>query len=175
MNTSLTQQVIFDFSTPEALRAWRSIDDGVMGGRSRSQIMAGPEGSAIFAGIVSLENNGGFASVRSGAGRWDLAGFDGIILRVRGDGKRYGFNIRLSELFLPLRYELTFDTEPDRWQRVTLPFEAMRAMAFGTPLPLAPDLNPRRIRSFGFIIADAQAGPFRLEISAISAYREGGA
>ena len=44
---------------------WRNVDDVVMGGVSSSSMRI-EEGVAVFKGEVSLENNGGFASVRSG-------------------------------------------------------------------------------------------------------------
>lgn len=167
------ERMLFSFDRPDDLRGWRTVDDVVMGGRSGSYIVPTAEGTALFEGVLSLENNGGFASVRSGSARYDLRGFDGIRLRVRGDGRRYGFNVRTAELFQPLRYEETFDTAPGRWQIVSIPFAALRARAFGTDLP-APPPGLRSIRSFGFIIADKQAGHFRLEIAWIRAYREGG-
>src|SRR5690606_39501342 len=51
------------------------------------------EGIAVFQGTLSLENNGGFASVRSGAIEQDLGKTHGVVVRVRGDGKTYQFRI----------------------------------------------------------------------------------
>ena len=56
---------LFDFSDPRAAEAWRAIDDRVMGGVSRSRLRHDRAGHAVFEGDVSLERNGGFASVRS--------------------------------------------------------------------------------------------------------------
>ena len=56
--------------------AWPSIDDVVMGGRSHSEMVI-EDGVAAFRGVVSLENNGGFASVRSNPADHDLAGLTG--------------------------------------------------------------------------------------------------
>jgi len=52
------------------------------------------QGTLEFKGIVSLENNGGFASIRSGTANYDLSDFEGLLIRVRGDGHRYAFNLR---------------------------------------------------------------------------------
>ena len=43
---------------------WTIVNDGVMGGLSSSEIIETEEKTLIFSGLVSLENNGGFASVR---------------------------------------------------------------------------------------------------------------
>jgi hypothetical protein len=36
----------------------------------------------------ATERNGGFASVRTEAGNYDLSGHEALVLRLRGDGKR---------------------------------------------------------------------------------------
>jgi monofunctional biosynthetic peptidoglycan transglycosylase len=72
--------------------AWRIVNDGVMGGVSASRV--GRAGDALrFAGEISLENNGGFASMRrpfDAAQGGEAAGF---LLRVRGDGNRYRLRV----------------------------------------------------------------------------------
>ena len=45
---------------------WGIVNDGVMGGISQSNIYLNEANNIIFAGNVSLENNGGFASIRRG-------------------------------------------------------------------------------------------------------------
>jgi hypothetical protein len=55
---------LFDFTDPSATSAWHAIDDREMGGISRSTLPHDPAGHAAFEGTVSLEQNGGFASVR---------------------------------------------------------------------------------------------------------------
>ena len=94
--------------------AWPNIDDPVMGGRSRSR-MSLEDGVAVFAGAVSLENNGGFASVRSRPAEHPLAGFEGVALRVRGDGKTYKMRLRATETFDGVSYQASFATQPGRW------------------------------------------------------------
>jgi hypothetical protein len=55
---------LFDFRPESNLDSWRIVDDVVMGGRSDGRFYIGDEGHAVFNGIVSLENNGGFSLVR---------------------------------------------------------------------------------------------------------------
>jgi hypothetical protein len=52
-----------DFSRPDAAHGFRVINDGVMGGVSTSRLSQ-TDGALLFEGIVSVENNGGFASFR---------------------------------------------------------------------------------------------------------------
>lgn len=56
--------LIFDFNTKSDLSNWRVVNDGVMGGTSRSKFYLNSKGHGCFDGTVSLENNGGFCSVK---------------------------------------------------------------------------------------------------------------
>ena len=90
----LTAVVIFDFSPPGKADAWRIINDGVMGGLSRSEMILTEDSTAVFRGVLSLENYGGFASVRSAPAEFDLGAYEGIELRVMGDGRSYQIRLR---------------------------------------------------------------------------------
>lgn len=159
---------LFDFGSGDS--SWGSIDDRVMGGISQSR-MSINEGVARFEGVVSLENNGGFASVRSPAERRDLSAFDGLVLRVRGDGNTYGVRLRTTAAFDGVSYQADIAPRAGEWIEVMLPFDAFRAVFRGRPVPGHSPLDPRRIQTVGFIIARKQAGPFLLETAWIRAYR----
>lgn len=81
------QTVLFDFSNKDANMQWQTVNDGVMGGRSEGRFRILKDGMLEFYGMLSLENNGGFASVRSKPRKLDLQKDDSIIARVRGDGR----------------------------------------------------------------------------------------
>ena len=73
--------LLWSAERPELLE-WGPLDDVVMGGVSRSTFVTG--GSyATFSGVVTSENNGGFAGCRSRALRpaLDLRRFEGLRLR----------------------------------------------------------------------------------------------
>jgi monofunctional biosynthetic peptidoglycan transglycosylase len=57
-------KIVFDFSTASHAAGWQIVNDAVMGGVSDGEFRLA-KGVAIFSGNISLENNGGFASVRS--------------------------------------------------------------------------------------------------------------
>ena len=166
---AMGESVVFDFSSGG--ESWTSIDDVVMGGRSASEMVI-EGGLARFRGHVSLENNGGFASVRSAVGHHDLSAFDGIRLRVIGDGRSYGFRLRTDPGFDGVSYQAAFATEAGRTTDVRLPFAAFEPRYRGRQVPGHPALDPARIRSFGLIIAERQSGPFELRIESIAGYGE---
>jgi monofunctional biosynthetic peptidoglycan transglycosylase len=160
---------IFTFDNESDSRRWPATSDGVMGGISQGQSDITPDGTLRFFGNVSLENNGGFSSIRSLEEERDLSAYDGILIRVRGDGNRYALNLRTDIRIRAGSYRVKFDTEADKWLELFLPFADFRATSFGVELPDAPPLDARKIRSFGLLISDKQSGPFRLEVDWIKA------
>lgn len=158
---------IFDFRVPSL--PWTPIDDAVMGGRSRSRFLV-LDGVAIFEGTLSLANGGGFASVRSPAGPWDLSGATGIELDVRGDGRRYKLNLKPSAAFDGVQYQAAFETAAGRREVVRLPFTGFVPRLRGRLVPDAPPLDPARVAAFGLVVADGREGAFRLGIERVATY-----
>ena len=64
--------VIFDFDKDSNLKNWKIVDDVVMGGKSSGHFELNDDGHAVFYGNISLENNGGFSSVRYQPDRIEL-------------------------------------------------------------------------------------------------------
>jgi monofunctional biosynthetic peptidoglycan transglycosylase len=118
---------------------------------------------------VRLENNGGFASVRSTPVRENLAGLTAFVLWVRGDGRRYKFSVRTRAGFDAPLYQCSFTTKKGEWEEHRLAFSDFVPTFRGRVLTDVPPLNPEDVTSVGFLIADEQAGPFRLEIGWIQA------
>lgn len=162
--------LVFDFTKPDDRNQWRPINDTVMGGVSASQLETTKEGFALFTGTVSLENNGGFASLQSKPSAYDFIGYEGIAIRVKGDGKRYKFSLK-SNIFLDSpRYEAAFTTDQGVWATVTIPFNTLVPTFRGRVLTNETPLDISKVKSFSFLISDKQAGPFRLEIDWVKAY-----
>ncbi len=162
--------VVFDGS---AGLEWRVVNDGVMGGLSESRMIETPDRTALFEGRLSLENNGGFASVRAPLGPVDLSRFTGLSVRVRGDGRRYLLRLRTDDRFDGIAYQASFDADAGGWRTVDLPFSSFEPTFRGRTLPDAPRLDPGAIRQIGFMIADKKAGAFRLEIESVHAIAPG--
>jgi len=148
---------LFDFTTRPN---WYTVDDDVMGGVSSSEARIIDE-NLSFSGMMSLENNGGFSSVRSEWIPIDLSDYDGILLRVLGDGKTYRLRIRSAETGPNISYNASFETTPDSWEIFYFPFADMEPTYFGTVVDV-DKLNTSRISSFGFMLSDKQPGEFEL-------------
>ena len=166
-----TNKTLFNFETATHSPAWDVVTDGVMGGVSASQFQVLTNGGAVFSGTVRLENNGGFASVRSTPVRENLAGLAAFVLRVRGDGRRYKFSARTGVGFDSPLYQCSFTTKQGEWEEHRLAFSDFVPTFRGRVLTDVPPLDPAGVNSVGFLISDKQAGPFRLEIGWIKAAR----
>lgn len=164
---------LFDFEDPGLAGAWEAVGDPVMGGISTGRLLPIPGGHARFTGMVSLDRGGGFASIRSAPGLFDLSAHEGLLLEIRGDGRVYKLALRTDPWFDAVAYQIRFVTRAGDWEAVRLPLAGFRATWRGRPVPGAPPLEPSRVSSFGLLLGDGQAGPFQLEIASIRAYRSG--
>ena len=153
--------MIFDFRSGS--EPWRSINDVVMGGASSSEMVVF-DGVAAFRGELSLAGGGGFASVRSDPRDLDLSDFTGLVLRVRGDGKRYKLRLRTTASFDGVSYQAPLQPSAGVWQEVAIPFAAFEPVFRGRPVPDHPPLDRSQVKTVGLLISDRQAGPFRIEI-----------
>lgn len=161
-------RILYAFEDPSSVSDWSAIDDGVMGGMSRSRLRHDPAGHARFEGVVSLERNGGFASVRAQPGGVARPGATHYVLVVQGDGKRYKLSVRCDDDFDGLNHQIAFEPPTGQWATVHLPVAAFRATFRGRNVVGAPPLDPARARQLGLMIADRQAGTFALAVRSIS-------
>ena len=164
-----SEKILFDFQTATHYPAWQIVNDDVMGGLSTSRFQYLTNGGAVFSGAVSLENNGGFASVRSSPVRENLRGLDTFVLRVRGDGRRYKLTVRIESGFDAPIYQCTFPTKRGEWQEHRLLLKDFVPTFRGRVLTDVPPLDPAKVTSIGFLISEKQDGPFQLEVAWIKA------
>jgi monofunctional biosynthetic peptidoglycan transglycosylase len=156
--------IVSTMHVPLDATPWLNINDVVMGGVSTGQVRD-EDGVLVFSGQLSLENRGGFASVRRPV---DPPPDDTVLLRleVRGDGRRYQFRIRQDTRFDGAAWRQFF-TASASWQVIELPLAGFEPVFRGTPIAGAGPVEAKRIQQIGFMLADKQAGPFRLEIRSI--------
>lgn len=166
------ERVLVDFSAAGEQDRWIVVTDTLMGGRSSGAWAIGPERTASFRGLLRIGEFGGFVSARCAPRHFDLTGYEGIAVRIRGDGRTYRLRLRHEERFESIAYQANFTAAPgDDWITVRLPFRGFIAAHHGSILPDAAPLDPAEIRQIGVMIADPPEGEFRLEIDWIKAYR----
>ena len=166
------ETMITDFSNNERIQMnWRITDDSVMGGRSQGLFEITEQGVMEFKGILSLENNGGFSSIRSGEVNLDLSNSTGISLRVKGDGRTYQMRLGTDARYISwdVSFSAKFQTKRDSWVNLRIPFDTFKAGFRGRSLgDIAFD--PSKISRLGILLGDKKPGSFRLEIDSISTY-----
>lgn len=160
---------LFDFSGAANEPGWTAVNDGVMGGVSRGGAKL-VDGSLHFRGILSLENNGGFSSIRSGGATRDLSAATAIVLRVKGDGRTYRLQLATNAQYRRSRisYQAEFPTRRAEWTEARVPLAALVPMFRGQTLS-GPPLDLSRIEEIGLSLADGNPGAFALEIDWIRA------
>ena len=160
---------LFGFSGAADEPGWTAVNDGVMGGVSRGGAKL-VDGRLHFRGILSLENNGGFSSIRSGGPTRDWSALKVIVLRVKGDGRTYRLQIATNAQFRSSRisYQAEFTTKRDDWTEARVPLAALVPMFRGRTLS-GPPLDRARVEEIGLSLADGNPGAFALEIDWIRA------
>jgi len=162
-------RVLFDFAKPDAAEAWQPVNDGVIGGVSDGRFKITEQGTMEFFGTLSLENNGGFASVRSRRSDLGLKPDDSLLIRLRGDGREYLLNLYVPSLQIAYSYRAAIPTKAGEWIEVRIPIKDCYATSFGRKVPNAGPVDARKVNSIGFMLADKKPGPFKLEIAWVKA------
>jgi monofunctional biosynthetic peptidoglycan transglycosylase len=163
-------RVLFDFADTSEVKRWLIVNDDVMGGLSEGEASPTEDSCLLFSGSISLENNGGFASVRSRDTDFGLSGYAGIRLRVMGDGRLYQFRLRRDRNLDGVAFKREFQTIKNEWIEIELPFTSFLPTFRGRILTGIEPLDPADIRQLGFLIADKKAGAFALTVDRIVAY-----
>ena len=162
-------RTITDFSAAGEGDRWRAVNDGVMGGVSQGSFQVS-DGVGRFSGDISLENNGGFSSVRRDSEDFDFSGARAIALRVRGDGRRYQLRLKADDTNNSLSYRAFFDTRAGEWLIVEIPLSSFEPVFRGRVVADAPLISSAEIQQIGFLLADKNSGGFALETDWIRAY-----
>ena len=163
-------KLLLNFGDIDNSGRWMVVNDTVMGGVSRSNVNLHSDGYLLFAGEVSTDYGGGFASVRTYLENLEIGKYEGFILRVKGDGKTYQFRCRLGNNINQIAYRHYFQADNEDWQEIILPFKEFLPTYRGRVLTNIPKLDPKEIKQFGFMISDKQVGKFHLKIDWIGVY-----
>ena len=151
--------------------SWVPIHDTVMGGRSEGGVR-NSDGALVFEGFLSLENNGGFASIRSRDVPDDVHQSLGLKLRFVGDGRTYLATIRLKDYNSMLYLRVPFETVKGVEQEVVLPYASFHVFAYGRQTPQVPSLlaTSSPVQNVGFMLADKTQGSFSLKLLSLETY-----
>lgn len=165
-----SRQMLLNFEDSTSFKKWRAVNDGVMGGRSVGRYRLTDQKMLEFYGRLSLENNGGFASIRLPANDLKLREGDLLILKLKGDGRTYNMNLYTQGNLSGFSYRQSFKTLPNKLIEVRMPVENFVATWRGRVFP-KQRLKPDEVAGLGFFLGDKKEGPFSLQLKSISVER----
>lgn len=159
-----TAPVLFDFTATSNIANWRIVDDGVMGGKSNGNFSLNKEGHGVFSGVISLENNGGFSSVRYSFNEVSVSENSKICIRLKGDGKQYQFRVKhnSNESY---SYIIPFKTSGE-WETVDIDLKDMYPSFRGRKLDM-PNFSEDSIEELVFLIGNKKEEKFKLLLDKI--------
>ena len=159
---------VFSFGSQEGgFEGWRTVDDRVMGGVSFSKVMVN-QSSMLWEGTMSLESNGGFASVRSPWKIGQIGGAASVTMRVRGSKGVFSLRLATSQAYYEPIYQVGFEVDEQEWTTLTWPLEVFETTVMGRPegsLMKANEVN--NVGRVGFMKNDGNPGEFWLEVDFI--------
>lgn len=161
---SMNSHMIFDFNKNSDIQSWIIVDDIVMGGRSSGNFSLSPDGFGVFEGHISLDNNGGFSSVRYQFERINVKERDKIIIRIMGDGKKYQLRVK-DDAGKYYSYITSFSTSGE-WQEIEILLKELSPSFRGRKLD-QPNFSHDYIEEIAFLIGNNKTEEFKLLIDKI--------
>ena len=148
---------------------WYVQNDNVMGGKSEGGFRI-ISSELVFSGNTNTDG-GGFSSIRSQPLKLDLAGYAGIRLTLKADGRRYTWALQTDASWRgrQISYWADFDTVPGKINVIDVPFDNFFPQFRGYKLD-GPELNTSKIRGFALYQYDKTDGPFELRLISVDAY-----
>jgi NADH dehydrogenase [ubiquinone] 1 alpha subcomplex assembly factor 1 len=157
-------KTIYNFSKSSKIDEWKIVNDEVMGGMSLGIIQINSEGSGLFSGHVSLDNNGGFCLVRHDLDCIVVEDYSSFEIRIKGDGKKYQFRCKSSD-HQRHSYIYNFSSGKD-WKVITIPFKKMEPYFRGDSLKM-PNYHGNFLAQVAILIGNNKEEDFSLELDYI--------
>ena len=159
----MDSKLIYQFGHSAKADEWTIIDDVVMGGKS-SGIFTVVDGMGVFEGNISVENNGGFSSIRHKFAELTTKNYTKFIITLKGDGKDYQFRIKYKSTDYHF-YISQFSTS-GAWEEVEFLLQDMYPSFRGRKLD-QPNFCHDSIEELAFLIGNKKTEDFKLQIDKI--------
>ena len=160
--------LLFSFGSEEgSTEGWMTVDDRVMGGVSFSKLVES-ETFMRWEGTMSLESNGGFASVRSPWESGQIGKASSVTMRVRGSAGTFALRLATSSRYYDPIHQVGFEVEEEEWKTITWAMDDFRTTVMGRPTggSFAKENTPT-VGRIGIMKNDGNPGAFWLEVDFI--------
>lgn len=155
--------MLYQFNQNSAASDWEIVDDVVMGGKSTGKFHINEAGNGVFEGNVSLENNGGFSSLKHKES-FQLHVENTIKINLKGDGKNYQFRVKANSSDRH-SYIAVFPTSGE-WEEIEVKLSEMYPAFRGQKLTIS-NFDQDQIQELAFLIGNKKEEHFHLEIKTI--------
>lgn len=157
-------KTLFDFNKTSDIQGWSIVDDVVMGGRSNGSFGLNSEGHGEFKGHISLENNGGFSSLRYTFKKMTVESNTKAVILLKGDGKTFQFRIKTNSDDY-YSYIAEFKTSGS-WEEIEIPLKNMYPSFRGQRLD-KPNFSDASIEEITFLVGNKKNENFELLLAKI--------
>lgn len=166
LNIMTTNDSIIDFGNGQnQINNWVMISDNIMGGISKSKLEY-TQSSMILSGDISLKNFGGFSSVKTTFGKYDLSQFKGVKIKFKSTNQKFAFTLEDKQNWTLPNFKGNFYSDKvNTWEEKTIYFNDFKEYQVGEPTGEKLDnKNLKNIVRMGIITTDKKEGPFSIEI-----------
>ncbi len=162
-----SEVLMLDFGQTFENKPWAIVNDGVMGGKSQSQVIE-HKNSLVFSGEISLKNNGGFASLQSPKENQDLSQFTHVAIKYRSSGQDFALRLLKYQAFYRPHFKHYFKPTDGEWQLVSIPLSDFEEYVLSSPTGATiSKTDLQEIIRLGIIVSNKKEGPFSIEIDYI--------
>ena len=168
INPSIPDSTINLGRTADQVQDWVVLSDNVMGGVTISNLEY-TDTSMVLSGNISLDNYGGFSSVKTKFNRFDLSEYSGVRLRYKSTNHRFAFTLENSRNWTQPYFKGELSTSKENtWTETTIYFKDFKEYQIGEPT--GNKLNPSILKGIvrlGVITTEKKEGAFSLEVDYI--------
>lgn len=160
---NIKEQSKIDFGA-EKNNTWAVINDVVMGGRSLGKVNF-ENNSMHFKGSISLENNGGFSSLKSPFSTFNLSAQKRVEIRYRSSEIPMAITMEVSRAWYETYYRHALPSTEGEWKTLKLSLNDFQGQSVGRKTGTMLGKNElERIIRLGFINEGKGPGEFDFEV-----------
>ena len=158
--------LVIDFGkTNGKNKDWILISDNIMGGVSKSKLEY-LDDSFLLTGNISLDNYGGFSSIKTKYENFDLTDYKGVKIRFKSSKQKFAFTLEESKNWTSPNFKGDFNsTKENTWEVITIYFKDFKEYQIGEPTGnMLKTSSLKNIVRLGIITTDKKEGPFTIEV-----------
>ena len=166
---SFGQSSIIDFgNSAEKNQEWKLLSDNIMGGVTKSKIEY-TNNSVLLSGNISLDNYGGFSSIKTKYKSVDLSKYNGIKIKFKSTNQKFAFTLEDNQDWTQPNYKREFSSKKDdTWEEVIIYFKDFQEIVIGeTTGNMMKSKSLKNIVRMGIMTYEKKEGPFNLEVDYI--------